>query len=277
MQGFRKVDPDRWEFANEGFLGGQKHLLKTIRRRRNAVPQTVNQQQGGGSCVELGQFGMEEELEMLKRDRNLLMAEIIKLKQQQQNSRERVLAMEKRIKSTEKKQRQIMGFLAKVFRSPSFLKQCVDKYGQNDKHVEIGQKRRLAMSPSAESLVDAATIATGITHSPNYASQGQEGLAADVPLDVETLLSTAYVPPSSSEVKGLSAEAVASGSNTDTGLNPMMESIWEKFFSDDLATGDEAAEALAADQTDVEVEELVASSPVLDEDLQDLVDHLGFL
>ncbi|KAG8381799.1 hypothetical protein BUALT_Bualt05G0010300 [Buddleja alternifolia] len=145
--GFRKVDSDRWEFANEGFLGGQKHLLKTIKRRRN-VMQSVTTQQVGGSCVEIGHYGMEEELERLRRDKNLLTAEIMKLKQQQQSSREQILAMEERIKGTERKQQQMMSFLAKAFRSPLFVQQYIDKCVQkNDKKcVEIGQKRRLTMS-----------------------------------------------------------------------------------------------------------------------------------
>ncbi|XP_030964502.1 heat stress transcription factor A-2-like [Quercus lobata] len=110
--GFRKVDPDRWEFANEGFLAGQKHLLKTIKRRRHVTQGT--QQEGGGACVELGQYGLEGELEILKRDRGLLMAEIVRLRQQQQNSREQMISMEDRLQTTEMKQQQLMNFLAKA-------------------------------------------------------------------------------------------------------------------------------------------------------------------
>ncbi|CAN1842145.1 Heat stress transcription factor A-2 [Linum perenne] len=160
--GFRKVDPDRWEFGNEGFLGGQKHLLKTIKRRRHS-----SSSHGGGNCSKVAELGsnysgMDEEIENLKRERNALMAEIVRIRQQQHLSRDQIDAMEDRLLKTEKKQHQMLTFLAKAIKNPEFVQQLSMR---NNKAVEdtpaaaAGRKRRLVSScstatPSSDKLID---------------------------------------------------------------------------------------------------------------------------
>lgn len=251
MQGFRKVDPDRWEFANEGFLGGQKHLLKTIKRRRN-VAQSMNQQ-GSGPCIEIGYYGMEEELERLKRDKNVLMAEIVKLRQQQQNTRNQIIAMGQKIETTERKQEQMMSFLAKIFSNPAFLQQYLDKHVQrkDKQRIEVGQKRRLTMTPSTENLQD---VATGSDQPMNYSHQERE-----VEINNIEMLFSAALDNESSNTAGPASVVTTSG----TDMEPVLENIWEELLSEDLISGDRAEEVLIVEQPefDVEVEDLVAKTP----------------
>ncbi|XP_057844672.2 heat stress transcription factor A-2 [Cryptomeria japonica] len=139
--GFRKVDPDRWEFANEGFLRGQKHLLKHIQRRRPPSQGQQQQQQGLGACVEVGQFGMEGEIERLRRDKSVLMMEVVRLRHQQQATRNQMQVMGQRIQATEHRQQQMMTFLARAMRNPTFLSQLAQK-NQVTKQLDGAKKRR---------------------------------------------------------------------------------------------------------------------------------------
>uniref|UniRef100_A0A0D9VPV2 Acireductone dioxygenase n=1 Tax=Leersia perrieri TaxID=77586 RepID=A0A0D9VPV2_9ORYZ len=121
--GFRKIDPDRWEFANDGFLRGQRHLLKMIKRRRplSYLPAS----QALGTCLEVGQFGMDEEIDRLKRDKNILLAEVVKLRHEQQSTKADMRAMEERLQNAEQKQVQMMGFLARAMQNPDFFHQLI--------------------------------------------------------------------------------------------------------------------------------------------------------
>ncbi|MBA0599948.1 heat stress transcription factor A-6b isoform X1 [Gossypium raimondii] len=130
--GFRKVDTDRWEFGNEKFHRGQRHLLKNIRRRKTHQPQAS--QSALDHCVEVGRFGLDGEIDRLRRDKQVLMVELVKLRQQQQNTRTCLLTVEERLRKTEMKQQQMMSFLAKAMQNPSFVQQLIQ---QNDRSNEL--------------------------------------------------------------------------------------------------------------------------------------------
>ncbi|KAK6130181.1 hypothetical protein DH2020_036097 [Rehmannia glutinosa] len=144
--GFRKVDPDKWEFANEGFLRGQRHLLKNIKRRNNkssSSSSSSSNQSNLESCVEVGKFGLDAEIDRLRRDKHVLMSELVKLRQQQQNTNSCLKEMEERVKGTELKQKQTMSFLAKAIRNPNFLPQILQQKDRIKELEEaIGIKRR---------------------------------------------------------------------------------------------------------------------------------------
>ncbi|KAI3837269.1 hypothetical protein MKW92_026604 [Papaver armeniacum] len=117
--GFRKVETDRWEFANEDFLRGRRHLLKNIHRRKSLQGQQI-----GGFSQFTGETGiprLDGEVQQLRNDRNFLMQELSNLHREHRGRAEQVEAMKQRMAVAEQRQKQMLSFLAKVLQNPVFL------------------------------------------------------------------------------------------------------------------------------------------------------------
>lgn len=252
------MDPDRWEFAHEGFLGGQKHLLKTIKRRRN-VSQGM-QPRGGGPCVELGNYGTEGDLERLRRDKNMLVAELVKLRQQQQESKNLITEMENKIQEMESKQKFLMDFLSKAIRDPEFIPQYLEMHGvKMDPHkIEIGRKRRLPPSPRGDNFQDQASY---------YASQPQE-TSIHAGIDIEAFLLAAVDNDLSDNI---SPSKVPTNDECSDIFN---ENMWEELLNKELQTVDEEGGGVG-DQPGLEVDDLAKSQGWGIDELQDLINQPG--
>ncbi|CAL4975711.1 unnamed protein product [Urochloa decumbens] len=142
IYGFRKVNPDRWEFAHESFLAGQKHLLRNIKRRRAPKPQ-MEAQQGNCASICFGQPKDSAEVESLKRDRAALRAEVLMLKQQYSSCKSQLVALEERILTNERNQQKAIAFFAKVLSNPAFVRQVLLNYAANRELCSTAKRQRL--------------------------------------------------------------------------------------------------------------------------------------
>ncbi|GFY83952.1 heat shock factor 3 [Actinidia rufa] len=101
-----------------------------------------------GSCFELGKFGIDEDVERLKRDKNVLMQELFRLKQLQQATDHQLQTVGQRVQVMEQRQQHMMTFLAKAMKSPGFLAQLVQQQNESNRRISgVNKKRRL---PSQE-------------------------------------------------------------------------------------------------------------------------------
>lgn len=140
FQGFRKIDTDKWEFANEAFLRGKKHLLKNIHRRRSPQSNQTccsSTSQSQGSPTEVG-----EEIEKLRKERRALMEEMVELQQQNRGTARHVDIVNQRLKAAEQRQKQMLSFLAKLFQNPGFLDRLKNLKGREKGALGLEKARR---------------------------------------------------------------------------------------------------------------------------------------
>ncbi|KAG2542412.1 hypothetical protein PVAP13_9NG841200 [Panicum virgatum] len=167
--GFHKVDPDRWEWANEGFVKDQKHLLKTIKRKKKSAQDATSDLQPapvktapGTENIEIGKYGgLEKEVETLKRDKALLMQQLVDLRQYQQSSSLEVQNLIQRLHVMEQNQQQMMALLAIVVQNPNFLNQLVQQQHRSNWWNDDGSRKRRFRALEQGPVADQGTSVAG--------------------------------------------------------------------------------------------------------------------
>ncbi|KAI3802916.1 hypothetical protein L1987_31063 [Smallanthus sonchifolius] len=134
--GFKKVDPDRWEFANEWFLKGQTHLLKNIGRKKQVINRNFVIR------------GEEDDV-----DDDEMEVEIERLKQEQKALEQELAGMNKRLEATERRPEQMMALLHKVADDPQILPRMMLEKDQRSKRLVDKKRQRILITPSSSMKV----------------------------------------------------------------------------------------------------------------------------
>ncbi|PKU77466.1 heat stress transcription factor A-1 [Dendrobium catenatum] len=182
--GFRKIDPDRWEFANEGFLRGHKPLLTYINRRKQSLPQNAS----FPSCVEVGKFGLDAYIERLKRDKNVLMQELAELRQRQQATDALLQALTAHAQGMEQRQHQMMSFLSKAMHSPELLAQLVQRKRSNNDIPDSNKKQRLPNQRDFEREIS-TSAGQRIKHQHNLQTEAAKPVLMQIPTSDKSSIS----------------------------------------------------------------------------------------
>ena len=104
-------------------------MLGEIHRRKPSAgagepPRSAPRDSGALSAVELGAYGgLKAELEQLKRDKKVLVEEVVRLRQAQLSSEAAMHSMQHRLGATEARQQQMIAFLAQAMQHPAILAQ----------------------------------------------------------------------------------------------------------------------------------------------------------
>ncbi|XP_060173874.1 heat stress transcription factor A-5 [Lycium barbarum] len=136
--GFRKIDPERWEFANEEFIKDQKHLLKNIHRRKPIHSHS----HPPGSTVDPERAAFEEEIDKLSRERSGLESNVLRYRQQQSSAKVQLEELTGRVGSIEQRQESLLTFFEKAVKNPDFVERLAQKLESMDISA-FSKKRRL--------------------------------------------------------------------------------------------------------------------------------------
>jgi heat shock transcription factor len=122
--GFRKADPEQWEFANEEFVRGQPHLLKNIHRRKPVHSHSIPSHQGQGASSPLTESerkGYKDDIEKLKFEKESVKSELERHKEEREEIELQLHALIGRLQIIKQRHNSMLSSMAQTLEKPSLV------------------------------------------------------------------------------------------------------------------------------------------------------------
>ncbi|WOG86571.1 hypothetical protein DCAR_0205786 [Daucus carota subsp. sativus] len=129
--GFRKVDPEQWEFANEDFVRGEPHLLKNIHRRKPVHSHSAQNLHGHGASssplTDSERRGYREDIERLRYEKESLHLELQRRNEEKHIFELQMQILTERVQHLERRQTDAISSLAETLKKPALAFSLVPK------------------------------------------------------------------------------------------------------------------------------------------------------
>lgn len=151
--GFRKIDPEQWEFANEDFIRGHPHLLKNIHRKKPVHSHSMQNLHSHGassssfttSLTESERIRYKEDIYRLNYEKQSLILKFQTHQQEQFEIESAARGLTERLRAAGKNQKDLLCTLDRILQKPVNISDFAPQIPDNN-----DRKRRL----SAESYND---------------------------------------------------------------------------------------------------------------------------
>ncbi|KAK9706842.1 hypothetical protein RND81_07G155600 [Saponaria officinalis] len=119
--GFRKVDPEQWEFQNDDFIRGQPHLMKNIHRRKPVHSHSMSNLHGQVSSNPLNDSERQkykDDIERLRREKESVLLELQRQRQEELGIESEVQFLKERLQHMEQWQLNLVSYVSRILQKP---------------------------------------------------------------------------------------------------------------------------------------------------------------
>ncbi|KAL6529495.1 hypothetical protein OROGR_015118 [Orobanche gracilis] len=155
--GFRKIDPDQWEFANDEFIRGQRHLLKNIHRRK-PIHSHSSQPNATPPLTDSERVEYVKMIENLKQEKHSLRSELDRHQYDNREYENQLRSLGQTLHNIDQRQQQlVVASLARLLQKPGL-------HAFSNSLPELSENKKRRYSQDEEGSLGGQSLSINLSH-----------------------------------------------------------------------------------------------------------------